>query len=105
MGLTSTGGILHQNALAGKGRVSSTSAIGIASNISVRVTNIVLVFGVELIVGKALERLTPEKDTLIQAEANALEEQSILKTAKMFQVVILAKCCVKTTHAQGKVHR
>lgn len=66
MGLANTGSRLAQDLLTRIGRIPSASAVGISTHITVSVADIVLVSGVELIVRKALERLTPEDDTLFQ---------------------------------------
>jgi len=69
--------------LARVGRVSTTSAVDVATNITISVPDVVFVSGVELVVCEALERLAPEKNTFLERQSNTLQKQSILKSTKM----------------------
>lgn len=71
-------------------RISAALAVDIASHITVGVSDIVLVSGVELIIRKALEGLSPEDDAFLERKPNSLEKQRILESTEMLQVVVLA---------------
>lgn len=72
-------------------RISSALAVDIATHITVSVPDIVLVSGIELVVCEALEGLSPENNTFLEREPNSLQEQCILKSAEMLQMVVLAE--------------
>ena len=57
----------------------------------------------QLTVGEVLEALSPEYDTLLQTETDALQEKRVLQTAKVLQVVVGAKSLVQVLHAQWEV--
>ena len=71
-------------------RISSAPADDIATHITVSVSDIVLVSGIELVIREAFEGLSPEDDTFLEREPNSFQKQCILKSAKMLQVVVLA---------------
>ena len=68
-------------------------------------TNIIFVLGVELVVCLALEGLAPEENTLFHGETNTLEEQGVLKSTKVLQMVVLAEVHMQATHAKREVLR
>lgn len=71
--------------------VSTASAVDITANITISVPDVVLVSGVELVVCEALEGLALENDTFLKRQSNTLQEQRILKSTKMLQMVVLAQ--------------
>lgn len=50
-----------------------------------------------------LEALPPEKNALLQIQANALQEERVLQPAEMLQVAVLPKFTVEILHAEGEV--
>lgn len=49
-------------------------------------TDVVLVFFVEFVVGFFGEAGAPETDTFVETEADAFEEKSVLQAAKVFEM-------------------
>ena len=92
-----------EDLLARVGRISSASAIDITSHITIGVSDIVLVSGVELVVCEALEGLAPENNTLLEREPYSLQEQCVLKSTKMFQMVVLAQGHMQAPHAKREM--
>lgn len=103
MGLTGTRIGIPEDLLARVGRISSSSAVDVAADISVSMADIVLVSRIELVVCKALEGLAPEDDTLLERQSDPLEEERVLKTAVMLEMVVLAQRHVQTAHAEWKM--
>ena len=67
-------------------------------------TDVVAVLLVELVVTYAsAEALAPEHERLVDAQPNALEEQAVLQTAKVLQVVVRLQVIVQITHAHWEM--
>lgn len=90
MGLANADVIVTQDFLARVGWISAAPAINISTNITIRVANVVLVLGVEFIIRLALEGLAPKEDTLLQRQTNTLQEEGVLKSPEVLQVIVLA---------------
>ena len=84
MGLSWSWRMLGENLLTRVRRVSTASPIVSATDVSVGVTDVVSIFFVESIVGDELERLPPENETILERQADTLQEQCILQTAEVF---------------------
>lgn len=76
--LANAGIRIAEDLLARVGSIALSATIHIPTDLAIGVTDIVLVLGVELVIGLALERLTPEQNTLLQGQANTLQEERIL---------------------------
>lgn len=61
-----------EDLLARVGRVSSAPAVDITTHITISMSDVVLVSGIELVVCEALERLSPENDAFFERESNSL---------------------------------
>jgi len=83
--------------------ITSTSTVGVTTNITVGMANIIFVPGVEFVVGKSPKSLTPEDNAVFKRETNTLQEKGILKTTKMFQMGVFAECHVQTSHTEREV--
>jgi hypothetical protein len=103
MRLTCAWRMFCQDLLTRVGRITSSSTVCVSSNISVGVPHVVAIFFVEGIIGDQLETLTPENQTILQRQANALQKERVLKTAVMFEVTVLTESVVKVSHAERKM--
>lgn len=72
--LANTGTSVTEDFLAGVRRISSTSTVGVATNITVGMADVVLVSRVEFVVGKTSEGLAPEDDTVFQRQTDTLQK-------------------------------
>lgn len=88
--LPDTGVGIAQDFLTRVWRISPTTAIHITANITIGVSDVVLVPGIELVIREAFEGLAPEENTFLKRQSDPLQEESILKSAEMFQMVVLA---------------
>ena len=75
--------------------VATSSPVGISAYIAVRVSDIVFVFLVELLVRHLAKALPPECNTFVQGEPNAFEEESILQTSVMLEMVLCLERVLK----------
>jgi hypothetical protein len=75
MSLTGTRRMFRENLLATKRTVTTSSSVGVTSNITVYVTNIVTILFVKLVICHLVEALSPEHKTLLQIQADTLEEE------------------------------
>ena len=92
MTFTTSRGVLREDFLAGERGVASSTAVGVATDVAVSVTDVVSVILLKGIVGHITEALAPKNEAFIHGEADAFEEESILETSVMFQMVIFTKC-------------
>ena len=83
--------------------VSTTTAIDNTAHITISVADVVLVSGVELVIRKPLERLTPKENALLEGETDAFQEERILESTKVFQVVVLSQVHMQTAHTEGEM--
>lgn len=90
MGLSDSRIRVTQDLLAGVRRVSPASAVLITAHIAVSVADIVLVPRVEFVVSEPFEALAPENNALFQRQPNSFEEEGILQSSVVLQVVVLA---------------
>lgn len=105
MSLADSGVRIIQNLLARVRRVATTSPIDITTDITVRVSDVVLVPRVELVICEALEGLAPEENTFLERQTDSFEKECVLETSVVFQVIVLAQGHVQAAHAQWEVLR
>jgi hypothetical protein len=103
MGIARAGRMLHEDLLAAIRAVSTTTTVRVTADLAVHVPHIVLVFFVELVVRDLAERRSPEVQRLVDAEANALQEQRVLQAAIVFEVRVPPERAVEVGHAGGEV--
>lgn len=89
MAFATARGMFCENPLTRKRSVASASSGGIPAHIPVCVSDVVPILFVEGFIGDELERLPPEDKTFLHAQTYAFEKESILQSAKVFQVAIL----------------
>lgn len=97
--------VLCQDLLAAERAVPAAASVGVAADVSVRVSHVVPVVLVELVVHDLAERLPPERETLLQVQPDALEEQGVLQAPKVFEMRIAAERPMQMRHAGGEVLR
>ena len=90
MTFPTAGWMLSQDFLAGKGRVSSSSASCVTTNVAIGMPDIVPVFLIEGVIRNKLEGLTPENKTVLQCQPNTFEEQGVLQSPEMLEMAVLA---------------
>lgn len=76
----------RQKFLARVGSVTAATTVCIATYVAVGVTDVVLVFFLELLVCYQLEAAPPEHQTLVQAQAYSFQEESVLQTTIMLEM-------------------
>lgn len=103
VGLAWAGRVLGQDLLAAEWAVAAATAVRVASDVAVDVAHVVAVFLVESVVGDVAEALAPEDQALLEVQADALEEQSVLQAAVVFEVGIAAERAVQVGHAGREV--
>ena len=77
---------LGEDLLARVGRVATASAVRVAAYVAVGVANVVAVFFLEFFVRHELEGAPPEDDTFVEAEADSLQEESVLQTTVVLKM-------------------
>ena len=98
--------VLGQDALAGEGAVALAAAVGVAADVAVGVPHVVAVLLVEgALVRLGGEGAPPEQEALVQAEAQALEEERVLQAPEVAEVRVGAQRAVEVRHAEGEVLR
>lgn len=91
MSLANSGVGVVEDLLARVRRVSPTSSVHVTADVTVSVADIVFVPRIKLVIREAFERLSPENDTLFKRKANSFQEERILKSTEVLQVVVLAQ--------------
>ena len=94
--------MLGQDLLAREGRIAPPSA-RIPAHVAVGVADVVAVFLVEGIIGDVPEGGAPEAETLVQTQADALQEKGILEAGVVFEVGVLPQREMQVAHAEGEV--
>jgi hypothetical protein len=103
MGLSGPWWMLCEDLLTRIRRVAFSSAIGIASNITVGVTDVVSVLLVELVVCDLLESTPPEDQAIFEGQANALQEQGVLQSTEVLQVRVRTQLRMQVFHAEREM--
>lgn len=103
MRLAGAGWTLRQDALAAEGRIAPAAAVGVAADVAVRVPHVVAVLLVEGVVRRVAEGGAPELKAVLQAEAEAFQEESVLQPAVVLEVRVAPEREVQVAHAEGEV--
>lgn len=92
--------MLEKNLLAREGFVVSTITLE-----AVCVANVVSVLLVELVFANTTrgEGGTPKGKRFLDAEADSLEEERVLKAAEMLEMLVAAESLVEVDHAGGEM--
>ena len=103
MALSASWRVFAQDLLARKGRISAASAICIAADVTVGMTDVVPVFLVEGIIRDQTEGVSPKRNAVLHRQAYAFEEERVLQPAKMFQMTVFSQRKVQIPHAQREM--
>ena len=90
--------MLHQNLLTTKWTITISSPVSISTNITIYMTHIISIFFVELVIGDFGEPGAPEHETFFEVQADAFEEEGVLKTPVVFQVGIASEGAMQVLH-------
>lgn len=105
MALARAGRMFCQDLLTREWRVAPAPTDGISANISMCMADVVPVFLVEGLIRDELEGVSPKDEAFLQRKADALEEERVLQSTKVFQMTVLAQVEVQVAHAQREVLR
>ena len=103
MCVTRTRRMLHEDLLTAKRTVSAPAPVRIAANITVHVSDVVLVLLVELVVRHLSKGCPPEEEGLVEGKPDTLQEQGVLQTAVVLEMGVTPQGPVEVSHAGGKV--
>lgn len=83
--------MFSENLLAAVGTIPATPPVGVTSHVAIHVPYVVTVVFVELVVCLVLEGCPPEDKALLEIKTDTLEEETVLETAKVFEMRIAAQ--------------
>lgn len=81
--------------LARKGCVAASAPVGVTANVAVGMPDVVAVLFVEFVVGNEAETAAPEGEAFRQAETKPFEEERVLETSEVFEVLVLPESSVE----------
>ena len=89
--LPGPGRVFDQDLLTAKGAVAASPTVGVASDLTVRVPDVVSVLLVERVIRGFVKGGPPEDEAFFEIQPNALEEKGVLQAAKVLQMGISAQ--------------